>query len=237
MMNNSIQHANADQIFVQIKQNYLYTEISITDTGIGIFKKVQNYLKNIWNAEIDYNDVIAELYKGKLTTDPSCHAGEGIFFSSKIVKEFAIWSDNTIYTSGFDQESPLIQSHLISYYTKLKKIGTMFVMKLENQTSRTTTEIFDEFAPIEEGFVKTRIPIKHVCAFGEPIARSQARRLSYRLDQFKLVEFDFTDVEFMGQGFADEFFRVWQNEHPEVQIIPINANRTIAGMIKHVTRR
>ena len=39
----------------------------------------------------------------------------------------------------------------------------------------------------------------------------------------------------MGQGFADEIFRVFQNEHPEVELIPMNACRSVLGMIKHVT--
>lgn len=92
------------------------------------------------------------------------------------------------------------------------------------------------FAPIDEGFIKTRIPIAEVCPYAEPIARSQARRILYRLEEFKQVEFDFEGVEFMGQGFADEVFRVFQNKHPEIELIPVHANPTVLGMIKHVQR-
>lgn len=93
------------------------------------------------------------------------------------------------------------------------------------------------FAPIDEGFVKTRIPLKEVCPYGEPIARSQARRILYRLEEFKQVEFDFSDIEFMGQGFADEIFRVFQNAHRDIELIPIHASPAILGMIKHVQKR
>lgn len=92
------------------------------------------------------------------------------------------------------------------------------------------------FAPIDEGFVRTRIPIKEVCPYGEPIARSQARRILYRLEEFKQVELDFEGIEFMGQGFADEIFRVFQKKYPELELIPINASKTVLGMIKHVQR-
>lgn len=92
------------------------------------------------------------------------------------------------------------------------------------------------FAPIEEGFVKTRIPIKEVCPYGEPIARSQARSILYRLEEFKQVELDFDGIEFMGQGFADEIFRVFQKKHPDIELIPINACKTVLGMVKHVQR-
>ena len=112
----------------------------------------------------------------------------------------------------------------------------MVVMKLENQTTRSSKEVFDMYAPIEEGFVKTYIPLKEVCPYGEPIARSQARRVVYRLEEFRQVEIDFSGIDFMGQGFADEVFRVFQNKHPQIELIPLHANESVLGMIKHVRR-
>ena len=110
-------------------------------------------------------------------------------------------------------------------------------MKLENQTTRTIKEVFDLYAPVEEGFIKTRIPLAEVCPYAEPVARSQARRILYRLEEFKQVEFDFKGVEFMGQGFADEVFRVFRNQHPNTELIPVNANPSVLGMIRHVQMR
>lgn len=236
MMNNAIEHSNCKTIQCIVKKDYLYTEISIIDDGIGIYKKIQSFLEQRQKKTVSYLDVLTELYKGKMTTDSSNHSGEGIFFTSKVLNEFAIWSEDTIYARGCYQKDQFVQSHLINYYNKLHNIGTMVVMKLENQTKRTIKEVFDMFAPLEEGFVKTRIPIKEVCPFAQPIARSQARRILYRLEEFKQVEFDFEGVEFMGQGFADEVFRVFQNKHPEIQLIPINACQTVLGMIKHVQK-
>lgn len=92
------------------------------------------------------------------------------------------------------------------------------------------------FAPVEEGFVKTRIPLKEVCPYGEPIARSQARRILFRLEQFQYIELDFEGIEFMGQGFSDEIFRVFAKRHPEMELIPINACPDVLRMIKHVQR-
>lgn len=48
------------------------------------------------------------------------------------------------------------------------------------------------------------------------------------------MEFDFLDVEFMGQGFADEVFRVFQNKYPDIKLVPVNANETVRRMVKHV---
>lgn len=91
----------------------------------------------------------------------------------------------------------------------------MAVMKLENDTKRTSREVFDAFAPLEEGFVKTLIPMKEMCPLGDPVARSQARRILRRLEEFREVVFDFHGVGFMGQGFADEVFRVFQDQPDE----------------------
>ena len=237
MMNNAIEHSEGTKICCRVMKDYLYTEISITDNGIGIFKKLQNYLKEKMYPNVTYQDVITELYKGKLTTNPTCHSGEGVFFSSKMLNEFAIWSDNTIFSFGCFEKEKIVQSHLISYYTRLMNIGTMVVMKLENYTTRKMKEVFDIYAPIEEGFVKTVIPMKEVCPYGEPIARSQARRILFRLELFKKVILDFLGVEFMGQGFADEVFRVFRNKHPEIEIIPVHANESVMGMIVHVQNR
>lgn len=236
MMNNAIEHSKCEQIFCHIAKDYLYTEISIRDDGIGIFKNVQNYLTTELGREATYQDALTELYKGKLTTASENHSGEGVFFTSKALDEFVIWSDDAVYARNVYDKEKLIQSHLIAYYTKVEHIGTMVVMKLENQTKRRLGEVFDMFAPIDAGFIKTQIPIKEVCVQGQPMARSQARKILYRLEQFKIVEFDFSGVDFMGQGFADEVFRVFKARNPEVQIIPINACPRVLGMIKHVQR-
>lgn len=90
------------------------------------------------------------------------------------------------------------------------------------------------YAPMEDGFVKTYIPLKEICLYGEPIAHSQARRILYRLEEFKQVEFDFAGIEFLGQGFADEVFRVFQNKYPDIKLLPLNANKSVEGMIRHV---
>ena len=207
MMNNAIEHSQAEKIYCHVKRDYLYTEISIVDDGIGIFKNIQNYLKKEKNVLVDFHDAILELHKGKFTTNPTTHSGEGIFFTSKILREFVILSDAACFSARCAERDKLIQSHLIAYYTKINRIGTMLIMKLENQSTKKLKEVFDLYAPMEEGFVKTYIPLKEVCPYGEPIARSQARRVAYRLEEFRQVELDFAGIDFMGQGVADETFQ------------------------------
>ena len=68
------------------------------------------------------------------------------------------------------------------------------------------------------------------------MSRSQAKRLLARLDQFSEVLLDFNDVEDIGQPFADEIFRVFQNAHPEIRILTARTNPNIDKMIEFVTK-
>lgn len=76
------------------------------------------------------------------------------------------------------------------------------------------------YTDVDEGVIKTQIPVKEACISGEPVARSQARRICNRLDMFQEAILDFTDVVFMGQGFADELFRVYAAAHPQIKLYP-----------------
>ena len=46
------------------------------------------------------------------------------------------------------------------------------------------------------------------------------------------VIFDFKEVESIGKAFADEVFRVFANEHPNIELIPFNANDDIIKTIE-----
>lgn len=48
--------------------------------------------------------------------------------------------------------------------------------------------------------MRTEIPMREMCPLGNPVARSQARRILRRLDEFEEIIFDFQGIDFMGQG-------------------------------------
>jgi hypothetical protein len=48
------------------------------------------------------------------------------------------------------------------------------------------------------------------------------------------VVLDFTGVDFIGQGFADEIFRVFALAHPGTRLIPVHCTETVEKMIAHV---
>ncbi len=65
------------------------------------------------------------------------------------------------------------------------------------------------------------------------MSRSEARRLLSRLDEFEEVVLDFTGVTRIGQGFADEIFRVFPLREPTISIETENVAPEIAPMIEH----
>lgn len=235
ILNNALEHSKGTRIRIILKRNVLFTTVIIADDGVGVFRTLREYMAaNGWQ-EPDEEDALVELYKGKITCDASRHSGEGIFFSSKAVDTFAIWSGAKIYKCCCGEHT-VMEHRLLAYASRMGNIGSLIMMTLENETTRNLAEVFDMFADEEEGFVRTMIPVKEACVSGEPVARSQARRICNRLEEFREVILDFNGVEVMGQGFADEIFRVFAAAHPQIILCPVHMNKEVRRMIRHVGR-
>lgn len=221
MVNNVIDHSGAEDLFIQIEQNYLTTRVMLCDNGIGIFKKIKEHFSF---ATLD--DAVCELFKGKLTTDASNHSGEGIFFTSKMMDLFLILSDGKVFTtSKYENDHIFDQPEAAT--------GTCVIMELSNFTNKNAAEIFDMYSGTEGSFCKTKIPLKNIFDKA-PISRSQAKRICHRLEHFKEVVLDFSGIDWMGQGFAHQLFVVYQNAHPEIIFTPIHMEESVKKMYDHV---
>jgi hypothetical protein len=112
--------------------------------------------------------------------------------------------------------------------------GTLVEMMMRNDSETRLKDIFDQYSSGEDdyGFDKTVVPVK-LMQYGDDqlVSRSQAKRLMSRFDRFKTVVLDFQDVPSIGQAFADEVFRVFQAEHPEIEIVAIRANEEVTRMM------
>ena len=75
--------------------------------------------------------------------------------------------------------------------------------------------------------IETVVPVR-LAQHGDEklISRSQAKQLLNRIDKFKIVIFYFTKVEITGQAFADEIFRVFRRQHPDIEIVHLIPNAT-----------
>jgi translation initiation factor IF-3 len=82
-------------------------------------------------------------------------------------------------------------------------------------------------------FTKTIVSVRLV-QYGDEsvVTRSQAKRLLAGVDKVKVVVFDFAGVEAIGQAFADEVFRVFKKQHPEIEVMSLNANQEVSQMIR-----
>lgn len=225
MFNNAMDHSGSADINVNIKTTAASTEMVIWDNGIGIFKKIQSELNLL-----DERHAILELSKGKLTTDPDNHTGEGIFFSSRMFDNFDILSGGVYFSREFAQKEDWILEH------DQFRNGTWVWMELHNHTARTTKKIFDQYSSGEDyGFNKTVVPVK-LAQYGNDklISRSQAKRLLARVELFKTVVLNFEGVNTIGQAFADEIFRVFTRTHPNIELIPYKTNSEVKRMIERV---
>jgi len=221
MVNNVIDHSSAENMHFLVNQSYLNTTVAIIDDGVGIFEKIKKHFEL---SSLD--EAICELFKGKLTTDHKNHSGEGIFFTSKMMDVFAIFSSDKVFATTKYSNDQVLD-------TDMSACGTQVIMSLSNFTSRTAKDVFDAFSDTDGAFTTTRIPIKSIFD-SAPVSRSQAKRVCYRLDSFEEVIFDFENVSWMGQGFAHQIFVVYQNEHPSIRLKPINMNESTANMYAHV---
>jgi DNA-binding Lrp family transcriptional regulator len=231
MVNNAVDHSEGSQVTVFVNRNYIATQIGVQDDGIGIFNKIK---RDFQLDDVYYS--LLELSKGKLTTDPNRHSGEGIFFTSKVFDDFAILSRGLVYEyqaklSTDSERAILLRDH----EEKIK--GTLILMEVANTSERTTKEVFDEYTGSDFIFSKTIVPVR-LAKYGNEnlVSRSQAKRLLARVEIFKNILLDFREVPLIGQGFADEVFRVFVQDHPEIKIGVLHANSEVEKMIKHVTR-
>lgn len=224
MINNAIDHSGSDDVVVKVEQNALWTEVMVRDAGEGIFVKI----KRVFELH-DAREAILELAKGKLTTAPEAHSGEGIFFTSRSMDRFEIESHHLLFSTAPRGGDSIVDQDADTE-------GTLVRMRLSNHSSRQMQEVFGAYSDPEEfTFDKTVVPLHLAQYTGEKlVSRSQAKRVSHRFERFKRVELDFAGISEIGQGFADELFRVFVNAHPEIRITPINTEPAVARMIKRV---
>jgi DNA-binding Lrp family transcriptional regulator len=229
MLNNVIDHSGSPDVLVEIHESIGFVDININDTGVGIFKKI----RSAFNLD-DEREAILELSKGKLTTDPEHHSGEGIFFTSRMFDHFGILSGDLYLGHAAGEDDWLLEAH--PGMDPITVPGTVVRMRITRSSTRTTQQIFDQFTDSETmAFSKTHVPLV-LAKYGDDnlVSRSQAKRVLARFNRFSEVFLDFNGVETIGQAFADEIFRVYRKQHPEISLLVMGANSQVDAMIKRV---
>jgi anti-sigma regulatory factor (Ser/Thr protein kinase) len=223
MLNNAIEHSLSKDIEVAYYDDKEDLSFEIRDYGIGAFRNVME--KHDLKSEIE---AIQDILKGKTTTNPEAHSGQGIFFTSKIADLFIIDSydyrlrvDNSIPDIFIEQISPSIR-------------GTKVLFTISVDSEKHLSNVFSEYQTDSEGydFDKTKILVKLYTMGTVYVSRSQARRILVGLDKYKHIILDFENVPTVGQAFADEIFRVFKLRHPNIDVEPVNMEETVKFMVR-----
>jgi hypothetical protein len=223
MLNNAIEHSAGHEIEVRFEAAPDGLAFVITDDGLGIFANLRKILRLS-------SDLVAlqELSKGKLTTLPAGHTGEGVFFTSKAARLFEMSSGGLRWTVDNLRGDTAVGSSSVER-------GTVVRVEVASRPKRKLAEVFAEYTE-DFAFTKTRVVIK-LFTFGTRfISRSEARRVVTNLEKWRSVVLDFAGVEEIGQGFADEIFRVWANAHPDIKLDAVSMSEPVAFLVKRASR-
>ncbi len=223
MVNNAIDHSQSDTIRTTVEIGDGKLRFEVEDRGIGAFENV------MWKRRLESQyEAALDVLKGKTTTVPDRHSGEGIFFTSKSGDLFMLESGTLMLT--VDNRIPDTFLEEISAHT-----GTKVIFEIAlNSDRHLDRDVFRPFSiDVEEpAFDRTVVHVKLYRYGTAQISRSQARRLLTGLDKFKQIVLDFERVPSVGQAFADEVFRVFQKRHPDLLIEYVNANDAVKFMVE-----
>jgi len=222
ILNNAIDHSSSANCSVKAGFDSYDFYFNIRDFGVGVFYSIFNKFNLA-----DENAAVGELIKGKTTTMAERHSGEGIFFTSKAADRLSLHSHKTDLL--FDN---LNEDIFIEEKRFLK--GTDVFFTISKRSKRKLEKVFQDYASEEYDyrFDRTRVQVRLFQR--QYISRSEARRLVHGLDKFAEIILDFNGVKTIGQGFADEVFRVFKKEHPDIIIKTENVSPALEPMIRHV---
>ncbi|NNC10966.1 DUF4325 domain-containing protein [Planctomonas sp. JC2975] len=229
MVNNAIDHSSGTLVEVSAAVSDRIIDVRIADDGVGAFETIRK-----GHGLPDAGAALVELTKGKRTTAPDRHAGEGLFFTLRAVDYATVSANGYVLAASQAEGTDRFASG------SSRNAGTVVTLRLHLDTDRGLTSVFEQFAPVDEdglgGFTRTEPRISLVTYSGDFISRSEAKRFAAGLEKFETVTLDFEGLDLIGQGFADELFRVWQRDHPEVELKVAGASRGVRLMIDRARR-
>ena len=232
MLNNAIEHSESSRIAVSVIASGRVADGSssqfsfiIRDYGIGVFRNLMK--KRSLASELE---AMQDVLKGKVTTAPEAHSGQGIFFTSKAADRFSLRS------YGWEMRVDNLIPDIFFSADEVPMEGTEVRFDIDYHSHRHLIDIFRAFES-EDGsqdFDRTEIHVRLFTHGTIHVSRSQARRILVGLDNFKRVTLDFGRVPTIGQAFADEIFRVFRLKYPQIRIQAVNANEAVKFMIDRV---
>lgn len=222
MLNNAIEHSKSENVKISIQRADGLIRFDVIDRGIGIFENII-HARHLRSSE----EAIQDLLRGKQTTLPEEHSGEGIFFTRRVADTFIIKSS---------QKELFFDNKIDDFTIRTIKsvLGTKIMFTISEKSPKNLNDIFRKYTNESYEFSATEVVVRLYKENGSStfVSRSQAKRILYGLDKFEKVILDFKNVTSIGQGFTDEIFRVWQKNHLDIDIKSTNTNEDIEFMIR-----
>jgi anti-sigma regulatory factor (Ser/Thr protein kinase) len=221
VINNAIEHSDGTTVEIVVSFEAAgVTVATVRDDGVGVFARLCDDF-HFPSAHA----AIVQLEKGRLTSDPSRHSGEGLFFSSKAVARFRLESRGVAWIVDNLAGDSAIGTSSVGK-------GTQVVLEAVRGRTPRLTDVFAAYTDAQTlQFARTRSTIKLGALGAALMSRSEAKRVTERLAEFKHAVLDFSGVDVVGQGFCDEVFRIFAREHPEVVLEPVGMNDAVAFMV------
>lgn len=222
MVNNAIDHSEGHHVVVEVRRRGAWLELEVTDDGAGVYSTLRRK-----RGLASDHDAIVQLEKGKVTTMPERHSGEGIFFTSKITHRFVLESGSLAWIVDKERDDRSIE------HVEPARRGTRVLLAFKPGQIEPYQEVFARFTSgADHRFAKTRVTVRLADTGESLLSRSEAKRVVAGLDKFEHVTLDFRGVAHVGQGFVDEIFRVFGSAHPAIELVPINMDPAVAFMVQ-----
>ncbi len=219
MLNNAIDHSQSKKVWINVKIDHANITFIIKDLGIGAIESIKRGFK--------INDdflALEHVFKGKQTTAKEAHSGQGIFFTSKAVDTYKI------ATSGMEFIVDNIKGDEFLRDIRQRK-GTTVTCIIRINTRRKIKDVFDKYTGDDYEFNRNIVKI-NLSKHKRLMSRSEAKRLLLGLDEYTVLDFNFKNVDEVGQGFCDEIFRVYANRNPDKLLSYHGASDVVRYMIE-----
>ncbi len=229
LLNNAVDHSGGTQVTVSMRQTPLQLQLLVSDDGCGLFERIGQVF-DIADPAL----AMLELSKGKLTSCPERHRGQGLYFTARLADVFDIHANDAAFQSRAWERGRWRAARPAG------RGGTSVYFAVALDTPRTLDEVLRS-ASLDGagyGFERTEVPL-HLIGLGDDRAlalasRADARRVAARLASFGRAELDFGGIAEIGQGFADELFRVLPRQQPGLQLVPVGMSAQVSAMANSI---
>jgi anti-sigma regulatory factor (Ser/Thr protein kinase) len=223
LLNNAVDHSGGTRVTVSVRQTPLQLQLLVSDDGCGLFDRIAGA-----HAIDEPRLAMAELAKGRLTTQPDRHRGHGLFFVARTADVLDLRANGAAFQHrGWDPA----RWH---DGRPLDAAGTSVYAAFALDTTRTLEGAMREPAadPGRLDLDRTTVPMALLAdADGVLESRALARRAAARLEGFREAVLDFTGVRAVGHGFADELFRVQARRGDGLPLRTLAAGPEVAAVI------